>query len=208
MTYTTDEEKVEAIKAWWKDNGAAVIAGVVLGLVAIFGWRTWVGYQTQVAEQASSHFEQLLIAARRGDAEIVSAQHTQLNDDYGSSSYAGLGALIAARTAYEAGETETAMTRLQLAIEKAPDAALARIAALSLARIQLASEALDEAEKTLERYDDSPAFAGDFAAVRGDIAAARGDITAARAAYDAALAAGSGLSQLVRLKLDNLPSAG
>ncbi|MBS1202965.1 MAG: hypothetical protein H6R22_1474, partial [Chromatiaceae bacterium] len=50
--------------------------------------------------------------------------------------------------------------------------------------------------------------AGDFAAVRGDIAAARGDIAQAREEYEKAIAAGSGLAELIRLKLDNLPAAG
>jgi len=208
VTYTTDEEKVEAIKAWWKANGAAVIAGVVLGLIAIFGWRAWINQRLQVAEQASSQFEQLLIAARREDAAQANALADQLTEEFGSTSYASLGALVAARAALASGDADTALTHLKRVLEKAPDPALERVAALHLARIQVAEGALDAAEATLKRYDDSPAFAGDFAAVRGDIAAARGDLDAARAAYEQAIAANSGLAQLIQLKLDNLPSAG
>ncbi|MBN2886791.1 MAG: tetratricopeptide repeat protein [Chromatiaceae bacterium] len=208
MTYTTDEEKVEAIKAWWKANGAAVVAGVVLGLIAIFGWRAWINQRLQVAEQASSQFEQLLIAVRREDAAQANALADQLTEEFGSTSYASLGALVAARAAQASGDADTAMRHLERVLEKAPDPALERLAALSLARIQVAEGALDAAEATLKRYDDSPAFAGDFAAVRGDIAAARGNVDAARAAYEQAIAAGSGLAPLIELKLDNLPSAG
>jgi predicted negative regulator of RcsB-dependent stress response len=101
-----------------------------------------------------------------------------------------------------------AMAALQNAIDTAPDPAIARLAALRLARLQFAENQLDEAAKTLDTYDVSPAFAGEFAAVRGDIAAARGDLDAARAAYQRAIESGSSLSQLIRLKLDNLPAAG
>lgn len=208
MTYSTDEEKVEAIKAWWKANGAAVVAGVVLGLIAIFGWRAWINQRMQLAEQASSQFEQLLIAARRADAAQVNTLADQLTKRFGSTSYASLGALVAARVALAAGDADTAMRHLEQVLEKAPDPALKRVAALSLARIQVAEGALDAAEATLKGYDDSPAFAGDIAAVRGDIAAARGHLDAARAAYEQAIAAGSGLAPLIKLKLDNLPSAG
>lgn len=208
MTYSTDEEKVEAIKAWWKANGAAVVAGVVLGLIAIFGWRAWINQRMQLAEQASSQFEQLLIAARREDAAQANALADQLTEEFGSTSYASLGALVAARAALASGDADTAMRHLEQVLEKAPDPALERVAALSLARIQVAEGALDAAEATLKGYDDSPAFAGDFAAARGDIAAARGNIDAARAAYEQAIAAGSGLAPLIELKLDNLPSAG
>ena len=36
--YETDEEKVEAIKGWWKENGISVVGGLALGLAAVFGW--------------------------------------------------------------------------------------------------------------------------------------------------------------------------
>ena len=35
MNYETDDEKVEAIKKWWQDNGPSIAAGLVLGLIAM-----------------------------------------------------------------------------------------------------------------------------------------------------------------------------
>lgn len=212
MTYETDDEKVEAIKKWWKDNGPSVIAGVVLGLVAIYGWRYWVDYRNDVAGKASTAFEQLAMAAAAGDAaaksDSVAEQAKALKDDYGSTPYPALGALIAAKTLYEAGKTAEAKAELQSVIAAAPDPAFERIAALRLARIQVAEGDLDGATATLAAHDSGPAFAGEFAAVRGDIALARGDTAAARKAYEQALAQGASLSQLIRLALDNLPAAG
>ncbi|MBK1649657.1 YfgM family protein [Rhabdochromatium marinum] len=57
----TDEEKAEAIKKWWKENGIAVISGVAIGLAAIYGWRAWTNYQEQIGQQASLAFEELLV---------------------------------------------------------------------------------------------------------------------------------------------------
>ena len=37
--YETDEEKVEAIKGWWKENGLSVAGGLAIGLAAVFGRR-------------------------------------------------------------------------------------------------------------------------------------------------------------------------
>ncbi len=51
-------------------------------------------------------------------------------------------------------------------------------------------------------------FGGDFAAVQGDIAASQGRYDEARQAYERAIAAGASLSELLRLKLQNLPAAG
>lgn len=208
MSYETDDEKVEAIKAWWKENGVAIVMGIAIGLAAIVGWRSWGDYRDSVAGQGSAVFDQILASAGTGETDAVVAQTRVLNDDFASTPYAALGALVEAKALYESGQADAAMTALTRVIAAAPDPALARIAGLRLARIQVAQGQMDEAAKTIAAHDTSPEFAGDFAAVRGDIAAARGDTVAAREAYEQAIAKGSGFSQLIRLKLDNLPAAG
>lgn len=205
MTYETDEEKVEAIKAWWKENGVAIVAGLVIGLVAIVGWRYWGDYRDRVAGQASAVFDQVLANTATGQTEAVVEQTRTLENDFGFTPYAALAALVEAKALYEAGQAEGAIAALRRAIDDAPDPAIGRIAALRLARIQVAEGQLEEAAATVARHDTSPDFAGEFAAVRGDVAAGRGDYAAARQAYEQAIADGSGLSQLIRLKLDNLP---
>jgi len=206
--YETDDEKVESIKKWWKENGMSVVGGVAIGLAVVFGWRSWTDYRNGVGAQASAAFEQLMISAAAGEAESTAKQAQILDQQYGATPYPALGALVAARVLYESGDAPAAMTALQRLLVKAPDPALTRLAALRLARIQLALGQLDAAAATVAAHDDGAAFAGDFAAVRGDLAAARGDSAAARAAYEQAITAGTGLPQLIRLKLDNLPSAG
>ncbi|UHD14843.1 YfgM family protein [Thiocapsa bogorovii] len=208
MSYETDDEKVEAIKAWWKENGVAIVMGIAIGLGAIVGWRYWGDYRDSVAAQGSTVFDQVLANAATGQTEAVVTQARMLNEDFSSTPYAALGKLVEAKALYESGQAEAAMTALTGVINDAPDPAMARIAALRLARIQVAEGKLDDAEKTVADHDTSPEFAGDFAAVQGDIAAARGDTVAARKAYERALAEGTGFSQLLRLKLDNLPAAG
>lgn len=206
--YETDEEKVEAIKKWWKENGFSIIAGITIGLGAIFGWRGWIAYNDSVSGQASAIFEQILSNARTGATEAVVKQTETLHDDYGSTPYAALSSLMAAKLQYEAGDAAGAVTALQQAIADAPDPAIAKLAAVRLARIQLAQGEIDAAAATVAAHDDGAAFTAELAAVLGDIAAARGDTAEARAQYQRAIAAGSGLSQLLQLKLDNLPSAG
>lgn len=207
MSYETDEEKVEAIKKWWKENGLSVVAGTVLGLGAISGWQAWIDYHQRVAGEASSAFEQLLSSVPTEKSEVVVKQAAALKDDFGSTAYANLSGLVTAKALYQAGDAAAAMTALQDVIANAPDPAFASIAALRLARIQVAENQFDAAAATIAAHDHSPAFAGEFAAVRGDLAVGRGDFVAARAAYEQALAQDCGLAPLVRLKRDNLPPA-
>ncbi|MDX9768465.1 MAG: tetratricopeptide repeat protein, partial [Ectothiorhodospiraceae bacterium] len=79
--YSTDEEKAEAIREWWKKYGASVTAGVVLGLAGIVGWKFWVDYREGRAETASDTYIALTRAAER-DAETVQRQVDQLRQDH------------------------------------------------------------------------------------------------------------------------------
>lgn len=208
MLYETDEEKVETIKKWWKENGLSVVAGALIGLGAIYSWRYWIEYKDNVASKASAVFEQLINDAQTGKAEDIAKRAKSLQDEFGSTPYPALGSLVSAKALYDAGKADDAIAALQRVIDDAPDPAIARIAALRMARIQVSEGKLDAAAKTVDAHGGSPAFAAEFAVVRGDIAATRGDVAAARAAYQEALDKDAGLSQLIRLKLDNLPAAG
>lgn len=208
--YETDEEKVETIKQWWKENGLAVAAGLVFGLVAVFGWRAWQDHQDNQAQQASALFEQLLATAGSLEADPAAAGKLteRLHADFANTPYPALGSLVMASVALTADDLEGAKQALRTAIDEAPDPALADIAALRLARILVAEQDLDGASEVIAGLDASGAFAGEIAALRGDIAAAKGDLDDARAAYREALAAGASQARLIEIKLANLPAAG
>ncbi|WP_462322141.1 YfgM family protein [Halochromatium sp.] len=203
---TTDDEKVEAIKKWWKENGTAVIAGIVIGLVAVFGWRAWVNHQEQVGQNASLAFEQLLMAASAGQHESAEKQAEALADEHAGTPYAALADLALAKVRVEQNNLAGAAEALRSALDKAPEPSLATLAAFRLARVLIASDAYDEAMAVVELHDDGGAFSADFAGLRGDIALARGHIDDARAAYAEALAGNAGLSRLIELKLQDLPA--
>lgn len=204
---TTDDEKVEAIKKWWKENGTAVIAGIVIGLAAVLGWRAWVNHQEQVGQRASLAFEQLLMAAGSGQHESAAKQAEALINAHAKTPYAALADLTLAKVRVEQDDLAGAAEALRSAIKRAPNPGLATLAAFRLARVLIANDAIDDALAVIKRHDDGGAFTADFAGLRGDIALARGQISDARAAYEAAIAGGAGLSRLIELKLQDLPAA-
>lgn len=203
--YQTDEEKVEAIKQWWKENGSSVIAGAVIGLAAIFGWRAWIDYRDSMRQEASAAFEQLLVSADTGDTQSALAQSELLSEDFSSTAYATLAALVRARVELEAGNRAGAARALEQAISSSPEPGITRIAALRLARVLVAEGDLEAASSLLEEHDDGGSFSGAFAAIRGDIARAQGRTADARAAYQQAIAEGAPSPDRLRLKLENLP---
>ena len=206
--YETDDEKVEAIKKWWKENGVSVVAGLAIGLTAVFGWRFWVDYRESVGQQASTAYEQLMMTAEGDDTATALAQAQAIRDGFGTTAYASLADLMEARIKLKAGDPAGAVVALERVMTKAPDPALSRIAALRLARILLDQGDLDRAGAIAAKYADDRGFGGDFAAIQGDIAASQGRYAEARQAYERAITTGASLSQLIQLKLDNLPAAG
>ena len=206
--YDTDEERAEAIKRWWKENGFSVAAGVAIGIGGIFGWRAWVDYRDSVGQQASTAFERLLVSADAGDTQSALAQSKLLGEEFASTAYATLASLVQARIELEAGNLAGARTALEEAIASSPDPGIERIAALRLARVLIAEGDLEAASNLVAEFDQGGSFAGAFAAVRGDIAQTQGRTADARAAYEEAIAGGAPNPAQLRLKLDNLPPAG
>ena len=65
--YTTEEQQVEVIKNWWKENGTSVIAGTVIGLVGLFGWRYYNEMQQNNQEAASQAYNEMTAQLAKGD---------------------------------------------------------------------------------------------------------------------------------------------
>ena len=101
MAYDLEEqEKLDAIKAWWARYGTVVISLVAAVALAWGGWWSWKAYESHRANQAMSYFEALEDAARLGTADSVVRIKTAaatLREQYGSTGYAARGALVAAQ---------------------------------------------------------------------------------------------------------------
>ncbi|GAL21617.1 Mlr7403 protein [Vibrio maritimus] len=72
--YDSEEQQVEAIKDWWKENGKAVVLGVVVGLGGLFGWRYYqdsvVQAQEAASEQYSKAVESMVVSGVDASADV------------------------------------------------------------------------------------------------------------------------------------------
>ena len=202
-TYQTEEEQVEAIKKWWKENGKSVIGGVVLGFAIIGGWQGWQGYQRNQGEAASAYFDSMRQAVRSGRDDKAIEDGKRLIGDFGGSSYASFAALELARLAYQRSEKAVARDHLQWVSDSAPDPSIRELARLRLGRLLLDMQELDALQSLLGQQA-SAAFAGEFAALLGDYERARGNDDAAREAYQEALVKGVEDEELLRMKITDL----
>lgn len=200
--YTTEEQQVEVIKNWWKENGTSVIAGTVIGLVALFGWRYYNEHQQSNQEAASQAYNQLTQTLAKGDDAAFAQAQTFIAEHKGES-YSELAALQLAAAAVKAGKLDLAAEQLTRVVAEG-DESVQPIAALRLARVLGDQGKFDEALAQLGKISND-AFKAQVAEVRGDLLLKQGKPEEARDAYQAAADAG-GLqaSPELKLKMDDL----
>jgi len=202
MSYLTDEEKAEAIKKWWVDNGTAVIGGLVLGVAGLFGWNWWTDRQDARAETASELYSMALAQFGAGQYTRASALASDLTEKGRGTPYAAIGWVMVADIAVRQQEAERAIHALEQARASTRDRGYRQVVSLRLARHLVVADRLDEAEALLGEVTGD-AFAGLRFEVHGDIARARGDAQRAREFYLEARAAGND-TEFLRLKIDEL----
>ncbi|GAL36079.1 Mlr7403 protein [Vibrio maritimus] len=199
--YDSEEQQVEAIKDWWKENGKAVVLGVVVGLGGLFGWRYYQDSVVQAQEAASEQYSKAVesIVAKGADS---SADVQAFIDTSKDSEYAVLAAMQLAKAQVEAGNFEDALTQLKWAQSNTKDAAITPLVTYRIARLMIESGDNAGARAELDKISDT-AWAGRVAELRGDIAIREGDRDAAYTAYTEAQQA-QDASQALQLKLDDL----
>jgi len=204
--YLSEKEQVQLIKSWWKENGAFVIAGLVLGIGGLAGWNYWKSYKLSRAEAAGAVYESLVSAVDKGDPGAAAADLETLSSDYDATPYLDQGRLMMARLLVGQGDFQGATQQLESVVSSTKDPELERIARVRLARVLLAS---GDDTRALEVLDlaRAGAFAPRFHEIRGDALAIRGDTRAAFDEYEQALkdpTEGVIDRQAVRLKMDAL----
>ena len=207
----TEEQQVEALKKWWKDNGSSIITGVLLGLALLFGGKSWFAYQERVAENASNIYTTMMVALDNGEEGVVTEKAGTLIADYSATPYAALAALALAKLKLEQGELEAAHAQLQWALDNSGSDVIGEIVRLRLARVMLAENNPDAAQALIEQVDAGTAYQPLYLELRGDIEAARGNPASARTEYAQALAGmqpGFPGRQLVELKYEGMAASG
>jgi predicted negative regulator of RcsB-dependent stress response len=207
----TEEEQLDAIKRWWKENGVSLIAGVAIAGAGILGWNTWQDYQANEAEAASMRYQQLInltAGTEPDEASIGQARElvVEIIDNHGKTLYADLARLIDARLAVTQGDQAGARDILTTVVDASGRDYVQGLARLRLSRLLIADGDAQAALSMLETgIPDS--LAAERANVRGDALHALGNDDDANTAWQEALSLAEARDQPlygVQLKLDNL----
>ena len=206
-TLDSEQEQIDAVKAWWKENGRVITIGLVLGLGAVFGWSYWQSYATAKAESASVVYEEMVNWASVRNYTRSNELADTLMLDYPDSGYAAFGGLVRASNAFAEDHPDEARGFLQWVIENARRVELQNLARLRVARLAADNQEYAAALSMLDAATDPGHYRGSYEEVRGDILVAQNNSQAAAKHYANALDA-ERLSdtgrQRIQMKLNDL----
>ncbi|HSR63566.1 MAG TPA: tetratricopeptide repeat protein [Gammaproteobacteria bacterium] len=206
----TEEEQIEELKKWWAENGKFIVAGVVLGLGALFGWRGWQAHLIAQAEAASVLYSDMIAEVRQDKEDEVRTLAERLLKNYSKTSYATFASLMLAKLEVDNGNLDAAVKHLQRAVDQAELDEIKRLAQLRLARVQL-DRGKPDAALALVKQSAGAEYQSSYDELRGDIYLQQGKRDEALAAYRSALATAPRTgeeSSFLQLKIDDLDRQG
>lgn len=204
MAYSIEEEQeINQLKDWWKENGKTIIVAFILGVGGMFGWRYWQAHQAEQIAQASAQYDALIYSAQQ-DKQAKKANIEQFVQANSKTAYAVFALLDEAKKAAEKQDFAAAEVNLNQALTQSQDEVLTSIVALRLSAVQFQLGQLDNALTTLNQVKGE-SFNARKAILTGDIQVAKGDKVAAKTSFEQAQQSGSQLEQqMAKMKLNNL----
>ena len=210
MSALSDDEQFDSLKSFTKKYGSAMISGILIALIAFFGWEYWQKKNLAVSQTETAKVQQLMDSAStvQGDAfSQLSTAADSIMKESPDSVQAIQAQLVMAKLAYDKADyanAEKALKKVENA--KDGDAGLLQVVKLRLGYAQLAQKKYDEALKTLTAVND-PAFKATAEEARGDIYVAKNDIENAKKAYQGAwntLVERKEERQILQIKLESV----
>jgi len=204
-----EQEQLEALKAWWKENGNRLLGALLILVVAMGGWRGWQYYQQEQSSEAAALYAEFAKQLESGDAKRVNDAAAIVMGAHPASGYAPRAALLAAQVNEHTGDLARARTQLQWVIDHAGEDGLKNVAHLRLAAVLLDEKNYAEAMKLLENKHPA-SFDGLYADLRGDVLSAQGKKEEAISAYKLAYEkteAKSVYRNMIQVKMDALGEA-
>ncbi|HET7662515.1 MAG TPA: tetratricopeptide repeat protein [Rhodanobacteraceae bacterium] len=204
-----DYEQGERVQEWLRQNGVAIVVGIVIGLALIFGYRQWNKHQANENIDAATQYQLIQNALDKGKTSEADTLTDSLLKNHADSAYAVFAVSLRAQRQLDAGKADKAVESLTWAVQHADTKPLKDLSRLRLARADLAANKASEALNALKAMP-AGAYAGLAAELRGDAQVKLGHADEAVNAYKAAMAAFDPTApqqRILQMKIDNVATA-
>ena len=204
--YDTHEQG-ERVKTWLRENGSAIIMGLVLAFGLMYGFKQWQAWQTAERQQASAEYQMVVSFIEADNMDAAVPNFEVLKSEYPKSAYTSMAAMLMAKARLQAGQADLAVTSLTFAMNNAQPEPVKVIARARLARVRLSQGDTDAALALLDGAPSDTGFEAQFAEIRGDIHLAKGETELAIQSYQSSLEAleeGVGSREYLVIKLEAL----
>jgi predicted negative regulator of RcsB-dependent stress response len=204
--YDTHEQG-ERVKSWLRENGSAIVMGLVLAFGLMFGFKQWQAWETSKRQQASAEYQVMASLINADNMDAAVSNYEVLKSKFPKSAYTPMAALMMAKARMSAGQDDLASKDLEYAMEHGQPEPVRVIARERLARVKLSQGDADAAMKLIDGAPSSVGFEAQFAEIKGDIYLAKGETELAIENYQAALDAleeGVGNREFLIVKLQEL----
>lgn len=204
--YDTHEQD-ERVKSWLRENGSAIVMGLVLAFGLMFGFKQWQAWDISKRQQASAEYQTLTNFLEKDNLDAAVPNYEVLKDRFGNSAYTAMASLMMAKARLDSSQTDLAASALIFAMENGQPEPVKVIARERLARVRLSQGDTAAAMKLLDDVNSEAGFEAQFAEIRGDIYVATGENEQAIESYKSALEQleeGVGNRTLLDMKLEAL----
>ena len=202
--YISDEEQMNRFSEWWNEHGTSLLIAVGLAIASIVGWNFYSDNRQQNIEASTALYAEYVDAAAEAKAAIAQ----RIKAEFPGTSVHSLVALDEAKKAADDENLDAAIQALVEARDAAPDALLAELAVIRLAKVQYAQGNAAKALQTLQGIRNL-GYQSWALELTGDIYLAEGNTEQAFAAYTSALDSlkGDANRPLLEIKRDNAAPA-
>ncbi|ALH94316.1 YfgM family protein [Acinetobacter equi] len=188
MSALSEEEQLEGLKSFTKKYGSAIVSGILIALIAFFGWKWWDNKALAESQTNTARVQQIMdeVNAAEGSDQAYQqliATADKIVKEAPDSAQAIQTQMLLAKLAYDKEDYAGAEKALKKVEDsKVDDAGLVQIVKLRLGYAQLAQKKYDDALKSLSSVTE-PAFKAVAEEAKGDVYFAKNDHENAKKAY-------------------------
>ena len=116
-----EQEQLDALKAWWKDNGKWVITVLAVVVFAYAALTYWKHYQSKQAAEASTLYAEVLKQVASNDPKRINDSVAVLVAKYSGTAYAPRAQLLAVQANIQSKDMARAKSQLEWVIAHASE---------------------------------------------------------------------------------------